>query len=793
MFKVCARTVLSLGEELISSDIIAFYELIKNGFDAKSENGVEIHFEVILRRNDYEKIRTQAIRGTTDLSTLKDDVSAILDKSGSQDSLDRFHQALDQAVDQDSFVAVLDEAYADENRIIISDMGTGMSEKELVDNFLSIGTASRKRAVDEALADRSSTDTSIPYLGEKGIGRLSAMRLGKRLTVETARKENRHLNLLTIDWSEFDNLDKTIDDIKISPNKGVPKGDLNWSGTRLIIGNLSGDWSNIRVKKLCKYEFSRLTDPFDYVIDRPRIAVFWNTKRLSIPRLNKALLSHAHAVVNGQYVNGTSPPEFRCTFKAVDLGFNHLPEVDDFVLSGSDLKGMISGLSQTLRPSVLNDLGGFEFEAYWFNRRRLTGIDSIGIQEEVRKLQRQWSGILLYRDGFRVFPYGEDSDDWLSLDRRALASTGYLLNKTQFVGRVKISRRGNPYLVDQTNRQGLRVCPEQQVFLGLLKDAIQSRLRNFLQDVEKRYKPSIADILNLKTDLSTLEDRVSTSLNQIKEIAPDSIDIINDLHEIFLTIKQIVSRNESKLFAELKQAKVEHQQLIQMAGVGLLIEVVIHELARATNVSIVTLDSLRRKNDTDKISELLSTLHSHMQTINKRIRTLDHMSVSGRQRKEKFSLNRLIQTIIESHEWQFNHYDITIETHLPDQYITLNAVRGMIIQIIENLISNSIYWLELRRLEEPALKPRISISLMIDPVRIIYDDNGTGISERYKEKIFQPFFSLKESSKRRGLGLYIARECAEYHGGSLVMEKTINYDTHRLHTFKLSLPDSILA
>lgn len=72
--------------------------------------------------------------------------------------------------------------------ITLSDTGTGMSVDELEGNFLMIGTASRKKAVDAALA-ASAKET--PYFGEKGIGRLSAMRLGERLRVETARTTDR--------------------------------------------------------------------------------------------------------------------------------------------------------------------------------------------------------------------------------------------------------------------------------------------------------------------------------------------------------------------------------------------------------------------------------------------------------------------------------------------------------------------------------------------------------------------------------------------------------------------------
>ena len=56
MFKVSARTILELGSELISSDIIAFYELIKNSFDAQTKNGVKIEFDITLQRNEFKKI-----------------------------------------------------------------------------------------------------------------------------------------------------------------------------------------------------------------------------------------------------------------------------------------------------------------------------------------------------------------------------------------------------------------------------------------------------------------------------------------------------------------------------------------------------------------------------------------------------------------------------------------------------------------------------------------------------------------------------------------------------------------
>ena len=160
MFKICARTVLELGAELISSDVIAFYELIKNAFDAGSPNGAEILFEIVMRRNDYLKCRHRAVDGTVDIDQIKADAYDALNSSAPRDSLDRFRAAISEAEDAESFIDALDAAYAVENRVIVSDRGTGMSRQDLVDNYLMIGTPSRKRAVDAALANHAADNQS---------------------------------------------------------------------------------------------------------------------------------------------------------------------------------------------------------------------------------------------------------------------------------------------------------------------------------------------------------------------------------------------------------------------------------------------------------------------------------------------------------------------------------------------------------------------------------------------------------------------------------------------------------
>ena len=192
----------------------------------------------------------------------------------------------------------------------------------------------------------------------------------------------------------------------------------------------------------------------------------------------------------------------------------------------------------------------------------------------------------------------------------------------------------------------------------------------------------------------------------------------------------------------------------------------------------------------EEVKAALESLRAQMKSLSKRVRILDPLSIAGRQRSEVFALDDILRETLEAHEAQFLRHHIKAELDLPKKPVRVKAVKGMIVQILENLISNSKYWMQMRREREGKLRPTITIALHDGPPTIIFEDNGRGIAPENRDKVFKPFFSLKEKSKRRGLGLFIARECAQYNGGTLVLEDTANEETGRLHRFTLELPES---
>ncbi len=101
----------------------------------------------------------------------------------------------------------------------------------------------------------------------------------------------------------------------------------------------------------------------------------------------------------------------------------------------------------------------------------------------------------------------------------------------------------------------------------------------------------------------------------------------------------------------------------------------------------------------------------------------------------------------------------------------------MFVQIVENLLSNSVYWIKQKdkydrsAVEPSGDEPIGNVTIVVEPVegRVTVIDDGPGIPEDRRELVFEPFFTTKRQKQGRGLGLYIAREIAAYHGASLTL------------------------
>jgi signal transduction histidine kinase len=791
-FVITARTILHLGSDLISSDGVAIYELIKNAIDAKSRTGVDIRFDIVIRESDFASCMT-LVENDEDasLEELKDAFKSKVKSEAEEELKEEFLHAIYTARTRETLARNARTAYKTTNRIVFTDTGSGMTRADLRDIYLTIGTTHRAQAVRDAL---QAGVEHPPYLGEKGVGRLSVMRLGWRVRIETGTAEDEETSVLDIDWRKFEEADDAeASSVRISPTRGQTK-EIGASGTVITVSDLKSSWSIPRLQQIARDEIARMSDPFSWEEKRRfRVRISMNGASVSSPRnVAVELLKEAHAQCIGEYLvedPKTGKPSLRATIES--KLYSGDPRVFTFDLT--DIMSL-SGLAENGQPwTVLKSLGGFKFEFYWFNRQRLKGLPDVGDRNEVRALVKAWTGICLFRDGYRVLPYGGEGDDWLNLDMEALSASGYKLNTKQIIGRVTIGRLRNPKLIDQTNRQGLIESPEKEALISILHELISAWWHDYLNEAIRTQKKVVElayDPVSESTVVETLEQRATTSIKEIRRNYTGEARLLAEVKDAFLEIKEAHRRAVERIGA----IEEEKERLTQLAGIGLLVEMIAHELARATELTQATLKDLRRRNIGEDAAAALKTLGSQVKVIQKRLVALEPLAISARFRRSQQRLAPILNYVFDGHVAQFGPARHNIEFSIDsrsDLETVAFIIEGHFVQIIENLIVNSVYWLDLHKKEHPSFNPKILVRILSNPPRVRYFDNGPGIPKSRAESVFEPFFSTKKGNvaRRRGLGLYIARQNAESMGGSLNLVDLGNPHENRYNTFELELKE----
>lgn len=774
-FRVSARTILQLGGELISSDGIAFYELIKNAVDAGSPDVTvevvsRIPFESVDRARHMLELLAKSeahARSVSEvLETLVEDILA--DAPDAETLIEQLQSDPDESAATD----ILDGV----NYIRFRDTGHGMSLDDLEDVYLYVGTPAR------LIEKRQASDRRI--LGEKGIGRLSVMRLGASLHVRTSRKKEIHWNELTIDWRDFErDLDDLVEDIPVAPHKSGKKNDPAVSGTTITISALRSEWTEDKLKQLAVSDLARAMDPFakstDFTVD-----LRFNDRHVPIEGMNELLFSHAHAVVTAQ-------------MKLREKGGPILTGLIDYRLHQRQQplsleKNDLSEVADGVKPHVLESLGPFKLTLYWFNRQILDPIEGLGNVTRVRNLIKQWSGgLMVYRDGFRVPPYGGPEDDWLDLDRVALSYKSFKVNRAQLIGKIDISSHDNPRLVDQTNREGLADCPEKSALVGLLQNLIRKQFRSFLNSVDDEIRlqraPTLEDIehrfLDQESELKRNILRLRKLAVEYPELKPLAVRFSQQAEEITSIISDV---RDAQAGVERKQ-----ERLMDLAGLGLMVEILAHELNRSVLHSLKGLATALKASSDNRLNSLLRSAESQLRSLQKRISVLDRLSISGRQRKSVFAPLEVVNEVFEGRTEQFVRHRIKTAVEGEEADLNVKMVKGMFYQIIENLVENSVYWLKTELALNPGFKPRISVHLDDTSSSLFFSDNGPGIDPVNADRVFVPFFSLKRKERGKGLGLYIAQEYARDQGATLKLSAKTKRTDGRLSTFIIDLSGAV--
>lgn len=698
-----ARLMLTIGLELISGETVALSELVKNSFDA------DAGFVLV-------RVTGPVVDG---------------------------------------------EIPAGAGTIEVLDDGTGMDGATLAHTWLEPATPSRRR--------KRTSDAGRRVLGEKGVGRFAAAKLAHELDLVSLSPGQDEV-ALRLNWDDFEDESKYLDQVPITwqeaePSVFVPGGEpsLMWrealshggmsgrpragQGTLLRMRYTRTAWDEALFKDL-RSTLSRLVSPFsqdDEVVQEFSII-------LDVPP--------AFGVISGPV---DPPEELHQPHYVLDAAVDALGHATGtMLLKGEPLdldQQLVNAEDETPDPEHPLLSGPFSVRLRVWDRdvQSLAEIAPNVKASSVRNILDEAAGINIYRDGFRVLPYGERGDDWLRLDLRRVQSPTRRLSNNQIAGYVLIGRDSNPDLVDQTNREGLVEGPAladlRAAVLQLLNAVEQERYRRRPRQA-RRPKGGLLD----RIDLGELKAAIAARLPRDQEIVAMVTDLQQQLDERNHDVGDVLARYH------------------RLATLGQLVDRVVHELGQplvsTRQAARLGLDKISAFGRADGgCRELLDALVLDLTTIQEQanaasdvVRRIQPFGGRRRGRPPQLRVEHAIRDAVELLKEDVEKVGAAVTT--PTGSTTTVTVDGTELQeVLVNLLANSLYWL--RRVPRGRRAIDIDLNRNADgSLSVTVADSGPGIAEEDRDRIFDPYFTTRENGV--GLGLSIAGEIvSDFYGGEL--------------------------
>lgn len=761
-FKAGARLLIQLGEQMIENENVALSELIKNAYDARSKK-----VDILVDTNYKEQ-------------------GEVIGK------------------------------------IVIKDYGKGMT-RELIENHWLFISTNRKQKI------KMKKDSDFVPLGEKGIGRLSAHRLGHKLLLESSVEGESRRTSLEVDWELFENNpEASLDEVDVILSE--MDEEITLSYTSLTITKLRNPsfWeqlvSNSKKKAELQQSLFSMISPFKELQHAFSINITVNEEKIPMETIDEDLLDIISTIKldfdfyfdeeSKEWKSKslvTLTPEFYSQKTRPHI--NKLKEQDEKWLKTylKEVKlpdGPLSfskSWSQTELYEELNDLweikmfgfkspGPFQLKIFAFTRGdtnsrkivedKLADLFAGNIKKRVTAKQYfdSISGIKIYRDGFRIFPYGDPKNDWLRLNASATTSGSYEDIKSEnSTGYVKLTGQ-NVNLREKTNREGFISDVYSNVFFRLTELAVKHINRTIqteLTEIREVYKKINNKIIQEIEEKNKITEMATKNMEQVLKNAMNTNDGKTPLDTE--TAKLITSTaftytekaKEQVVLSKKQSAAMQSQydemltdveQITELAGLGMLMEAFTHEYGFQSTKLKQIVNELKLNVD-HNIKRQLLQMNAILNEIDGYIKYLAPSFQKERKRRVRMDLHALIKKLYGYDSESFivskaKRNNIQINIYGDESFIALGN-QGLITQIIDNLYINSEYWLNNAENLGYISEKTFNITIEYKERQIIIWDNGRGISPSMEQVLFEAFQTEKNDESGRGLGLYITKTLCE--------------------------------
>ena len=701
-FRTNSKLKTLVGQELITNNNIAIFELIKNSYDAGATK-VEIEFHNFIHSN-----------------------------KGWESS--------------------------DESSIKIVDNGIGMTTEEIDKYWMELGNSSKDtNKILRINSDKMGLLIERFTNGEKGIGRFGVDKIGSGLILESIGRNSPEKTTVIFDWNKYDDRSKLLQEIK--NEYSVERVPISaGTGLKLTIRNLRDHWKQSDIDKL-KKDISKFLSPNPVESSEFEIFVSFYQKGNLIQR---------------DKIENDSFNYLRCKISThlEQDGTCSLSIFSDGEIEHHEEFNMFNGNSP---------IGKVFVEIYYLDR----GDKNI-FTRRVGIRPHEYGNVKVFKDNFRIVPYGEPHNDWLEIDKKHAQGMFRTFGTRDIIGNVFLDGESLlklGALKEATDRVGFIEDSEE---FTTLKDFVWHNIRVLEQYVFYRIKKDTQAASEIvKEETSQLKKELNNSLTSFKNILEES-EIIDVQKKDLLKKFKSTSEQLNKRADAIDRVTTEIDNKIKVYAQLSNKEGILYEMLHSIKNKLVTINNqidyymeiVKMKNlDID-----LSILKSSYADIEKLVNGSLNKINSSKLKKSNVRLIDILDDFIKQHQATFLQEEIIFEKEFDIQnignifiYCSIESMKT----IFENLLNNSIKALRNTK------KRRISIKVDVESseVKIYFSDNGCGIPPEKASSIFTLWSSSTDGT---GIGLASVKENLEDINGQIHL-----VDLHQegiKTTFMMSLP-----
>lgn len=602
-------------------------------------------------------------------------------------------------------------------QIIIEDNGSGMNLDIIENVWLELGTDYRKKQISKG--EKSPKFERLP-LGQKGVGRFAVHKLGKQVEIIT-KKEGFKECVIKINWNDFET-EKYLEDVKIQIVEREEEYFLkSKTGTKIIINELWKEWDRALVREIHR-SINSICSP---IKSPSSFSVELIIKDLDKSDWLKDLLSYKDVLnfslfkVKAVFENG----EVNYKYEFVPKG--KLKGLKNRVKNGKIFLKNLTDRNKNKLDINKFKISRFEMEFFMYDFTPKILNEYISDIKGLKDFMKNNSGIKVYRDGVRVYDYGEPDNDWLELDLMRVQKVSNSISRNLVLGSVYLDSSKTKSLEEKTNREGFIEDGQFELFRQIIIDTIvqinMDRLSDKIILKEERLKEPVLD------DIDNLREKIENKISE-KKLKKELIKYVDDIEKDFKEVRD---------------------RLITTSSVGMNFSIAIHEIQK---IILELNKKIGSATQNERVKILVKHLYSLLRSYTRLI---------SRKGFSQNSLKSLTKEALFGVEFRLKYHNIKLEEDFKKDF-ECKTIQRMIISSIMNLIDNSIWWIENKN---PAIKKiYVGIKSIGGNPAIIIGDNGTGFQDNL-EYLIEPFISRKKYGM--GLGLHIVNEIMKEHKGRL--------------------------